>query len=83
MFKFSGTRPSNLGVKDGKLGACPTSPNCVNSQADDLRTAAASAGPQLELSCRSQTPASPPNSGSHEPLTGRAVVSWDSPVRRP
>ena len=35
MFKFSGTRPSNLGVKDGKLAACPSSPNCVNSQADD------------------------------------------------
>ena len=35
MFKFSGTRPSNLGVKDGKFAACPTSPNCVNSQAAD------------------------------------------------
>ena len=35
MFKFSGTRPSNLGVKDSKLAACPSSPNCVNSQADD------------------------------------------------
>jgi uncharacterized protein (DUF1499 family) len=35
MFKFSGTRPSNLGVKDGKLAACPSSPNCVNSQAEN------------------------------------------------
>ena len=35
MFKFSGTRPSTLGDKDGKLAACPSSPNCVNSQADD------------------------------------------------
>ena len=35
MFKFSGTRPTNLGVKDGRLAACPSSPNCVNSQADD------------------------------------------------
>ena len=35
MFKFSGTRPSNLGVKHGTLTACPSSPNCVNSQADD------------------------------------------------
>jgi uncharacterized protein (DUF1499 family) len=35
MFKFSGTRPSNIGLKDGKLAACPSSPNCVNSQADD------------------------------------------------
>ena len=33
MFKFSGARPSNLGVKDGKLAACPGNPNCVNSQA--------------------------------------------------
>ncbi len=32
MFKFSGTRPSNLGVTDGKLAACPNKPNCVNSQ---------------------------------------------------
>jgi uncharacterized protein (DUF1499 family) len=31
MFKFSGTRPSNLGVKDGKLTPCPDSPNCVCS----------------------------------------------------
>ena len=35
MFKLSGTRPSNLGIKDGKLAACPSSPNCVNSQAGD------------------------------------------------
>ncbi|NJR69000.1 MAG: DUF1499 domain-containing protein [Synechococcales cyanobacterium CRU_2_2] len=33
MFKFSGTRPSNLGVKDGKLAPVPSSPNCVSSQA--------------------------------------------------
>jgi uncharacterized protein (DUF1499 family) len=31
MFKFSGTRPQNLGVKDGKLTSCPGSPNCVCS----------------------------------------------------
>ena len=35
MFNFSGERPSNLGVKDGKLAACPGTPNCVNSQSDD------------------------------------------------
>ena len=35
MFKFSGTRPSNLGVKEGKLASCPGSPNCVSSQAGD------------------------------------------------
>lgn len=27
--------PQNLGVKDGKLAPCPTSPNCVSSQAED------------------------------------------------
>nr|WP_223805721.1 DUF1499 domain-containing protein [Pseudanabaena sp. UWO310] len=36
LFSFSGKRPSNLGVNDGKLLACPTSPNCVSSQSDDL-----------------------------------------------
>lgn len=33
LFSFSGTRPSNLGVKDGSLAACPGTPNCVSSQA--------------------------------------------------
>ena len=32
MFNFSGTRPTNLGVKDGKLAPCPGTPNCVSSQ---------------------------------------------------
>ena len=32
MFNFTGERPNNLGVKDGKLAACPGTPNCVNSQ---------------------------------------------------
>jgi uncharacterized protein (DUF1499 family) len=31
----SGTRPSNLGVKDNRLSPCPSSPNCVSSQSDD------------------------------------------------
>ena len=35
MFNFTGERPSNLGAKDGKLTACPGTPNCVNSQSDD------------------------------------------------
>jgi uncharacterized protein (DUF1499 family) len=35
MFNFSGKRPNNLGVKDGKLAACPGTPNCVNSQSDN------------------------------------------------
>ena len=38
MFNFTGDRPSNLGVKDGKLAACPGSPNCVNSQSDDAQS---------------------------------------------
>ncbi|MEA5597956.1 DUF1499 domain-containing protein [Rivularia sp. UHCC 0363] len=29
---FSGTKPDNLGVNNGKLAACPNSPNCVSSQ---------------------------------------------------
>jgi uncharacterized protein (DUF1499 family) len=32
LFSFSGKRPTNLGVQDGQLAACPGSPNCVNSQ---------------------------------------------------
>lgn len=31
----AGERPKNLGVKDGVLAACPASPNCVSSFADD------------------------------------------------
>jgi len=38
MFNFSGKKPSNLGVTDGKLAACPSSPNCVNSQSDDSKS---------------------------------------------
>ncbi len=29
---FSGKRPKNLGLKQGKLAPCPNSPNCVASQ---------------------------------------------------
>lgn len=32
---FSGKRPADLGVRDGKLKPPPTSPNCVSSQAQD------------------------------------------------
>lgn len=35
MFNFTGTRPDNLGVTDGKLASCPGTPNCVNSQSDN------------------------------------------------
>jgi len=31
---FSGTRPDNLGVKDGRLAPPKRTPNCVSSQAD-------------------------------------------------
>ncbi|MBE9069278.1 DUF1499 domain-containing protein [Leptolyngbya cf. ectocarpi LEGE 11479] len=34
LFSFSGKRPDNLGVKQGQLLACPSTPNCVCSQAD-------------------------------------------------
>lgn len=29
------TKPKNLGVVDGRLAACPNSPNCVSTQATD------------------------------------------------
>ncbi len=35
LLNLTGKRPSNLGVRDGKLAPCPTSPNCVSTQADD------------------------------------------------
>ena len=38
MFNFSGEKPSNLGVKNGKLTACPGTPNCVNSQSTDAQS---------------------------------------------
>jgi uncharacterized protein (DUF1499 family) len=37
MFNFAGTKPNNLGVKDGKLTACPGTPNCVNSQSTNTQ----------------------------------------------
>ena len=33
----AGKPPPGLGVRDGRLAACPRSPNCVSSQADDDR----------------------------------------------
>jgi uncharacterized protein (DUF1499 family) len=38
---FSGKRPADLGVRDGKLKAPPSSPNCVSSQAQDAMHAIA------------------------------------------
>lgn len=32
---FTGTRPNNLGVRDGKLAPCPNTPNCVSSHSAD------------------------------------------------
>ena len=34
-FHFAGKRPSNLGASKGSLAACPSTPNCVSSQAMD------------------------------------------------
>ena len=31
----TGVRPANLGIKDGKLAPCPSTPNCVSSQSTD------------------------------------------------
>jgi uncharacterized protein (DUF1499 family) len=36
---FDWRRPTNLGVKDGRLAPCRRSPNCVSSQADPSDTA--------------------------------------------
>lgn len=35
MVGCSGTRPSTLGVKEGRLAPCPGSPNCVSTQSTD------------------------------------------------
>lgn len=35
MMGCAGSRPDNLGITNGKLADCPSSPNCVNSQAAD------------------------------------------------
>jgi uncharacterized protein (DUF1499 family) len=34
MFRFTGKRPTDLGVRDGRLAPPPRKPNCVSSQAD-------------------------------------------------
>lgn len=33
----AGDRPTNLGAREGMLTACPTTPNCVSSQASDAQ----------------------------------------------
>ena len=35
LLSLTASRPSNLGVRDGRLTACPDSPNCVSTQAED------------------------------------------------
>jgi len=35
LFSCTGTRPSNLGVKDARLAPCPSSPNCVSTDDAD------------------------------------------------
>lgn len=35
LFGCAGERPANLGDRGGMLTACPSSPNCISSQADD------------------------------------------------
>ncbi|NJK53148.1 MAG: DUF1499 domain-containing protein [Leptolyngbyaceae cyanobacterium SU_3_3] len=35
LFSFSGPRPTNLGLQNGSLADCPSTPNCVNSQTTD------------------------------------------------
>ncbi|GBF83631.1 hypothetical protein AsFPU3_0674 [Aphanothece sacrum FPU3] len=32
---FVGTPPNNLGIIEGKLAVCPTTPNCVSSQSQE------------------------------------------------
>jgi len=35
LFSCPGSRPTNLGVKDLRLAPCPSTPNCVSSDAHD------------------------------------------------
>lgn len=35
MIGCTGVRPANLGVREGKLAPCPSTPNCVSSQSSD------------------------------------------------
>ena len=35
LFSCSGTRPANLGIKEGRLASCPSTPNCVSSDGAD------------------------------------------------
>ncbi len=35
LFSCSGSRPDDIGIVDSRLTACPSTPNCVSSDADD------------------------------------------------
>lgn len=35
LLSLTASAPSNLGVRNGRLAPCPTSPNCVSTQAED------------------------------------------------
>jgi len=35
LLSLSASQPSNLGLRNGRLAACPDSPNCVSTQAED------------------------------------------------
>lgn len=35
LFSCTGQRPTNLGIHEGEFSACPSSPNCVSSDAND------------------------------------------------
>ena len=37
MVGCSGTRPTTLGVREGKLAPCPKSPNCMSTQSADAK----------------------------------------------
>jgi len=37
MTLFAGTRPTNIGVHSGQLASCPNTPNCINSQSEDVK----------------------------------------------
>ncbi len=36
LFSCSGTRPAILGIKEGRLAPCPSTPNCVSSDAAEV-----------------------------------------------
>jgi uncharacterized protein (DUF1499 family) len=37
MVGCSGTRPTTLGVREGRMAPCPKSPNCVSTQSTDAK----------------------------------------------